>query len=298
MNNDNEGILALTEVLSSRINVDDFESFEPTRENLRKLEVIKNLFADLLLEKKLSVFFESYEQSWSDIYIVSYPKSGTTLMQVILHSLVTGNNLEFDHIDEVSPWLAALVENNRKIPDRNPRYIFKSHDRHKVFRNIRKGKFIFLIRNGLDVINSLFFHVKNYHDPLIKFDELISNRLEGWFTFNESWLRNDNEIDILYLKYEDLLLDKVKSINRISDFLDLSPSDNQINGILDISSFENMKKHETKFRIKEPLQDNFSFIREGKNGMGEKKFPTEMYKWYLELGEKFLSRHELTKDYF
>ena len=43
-----------------------------------------------------------------DIYIVSYPKSGTTRMQMLLYQLTTDGNMDFDHIDDISPWLKMM----------------------------------------------------------------------------------------------------------------------------------------------------------------------------------------------
>ena len=46
--------------------------------------------------------FEQYKMKFgqrdSDIYIVSYPKSGTTKMQMILYQLTTEGHMDFNHI--------------------------------------------------------------------------------------------------------------------------------------------------------------------------------------------------------
>src|ERR1019366_6253139 len=40
----------------------------------------------------------------NDIYIVSYPRSGTTWLQMILYQLTTDGNMDFDHITEFVPF--------------------------------------------------------------------------------------------------------------------------------------------------------------------------------------------------
>ena len=53
--------------------------------------------------------FEQYKLEFGerddDIYITTYPKSGTTVMQVILYQLTTKGDMGFKHIYDVSPWI-------------------------------------------------------------------------------------------------------------------------------------------------------------------------------------------------
>src|SRR5215218_5290023 len=39
-----------------------------------------------------------------DIFVVSYPKSGTTLMQMMVYQLATRGEMDFSHITIASPW--------------------------------------------------------------------------------------------------------------------------------------------------------------------------------------------------
>jgi hypothetical protein len=58
---------------------------------------------------------ERYRARPDDLFIVSYPRSGTTLMQMILYQLRTDGSMDLPHIGAVSPWFE--VELVRGSPD-------------------------------------------------------------------------------------------------------------------------------------------------------------------------------------
>ena len=163
-----------------------------------------------------------------DIYIVTYPKSGTTLTQMILYQLTTDGNIDFNHIYEVSPWVRN--DCHKRIPPRelpSPRLI-KSHDPYTEYDRDTKGRFIYVYRNVYDVAVSLYHQRKNYGHPDLELDDFISNFLKegkmNWFTFNRDWLRNKNKLPVLYLTYEDLVNNLDSCLERIIKFCTLQVS--------------------------------------------------------------------------
>ena len=44
------------------------------------------------------------KDGYKTLFIASYPKSGTTWLQVIIYNLLTNGNQEFNHISEYSPF--------------------------------------------------------------------------------------------------------------------------------------------------------------------------------------------------
>ncbi len=227
--------------------------------------------------------FEQYKMIFGerddDIYIVTYPKSGTTVMQMILYHLTTDGKMDFKHIYDVSPWIRnASFKKQAPVNLPSPR-IIKSHDFHKEFPKDTKGKFIHVYRNGMDTAVSLYHQNKNYNKSDLNFDDFIKTffKTKAWFKHTKGWLANKKKLPVLYVRYEDLLKNKPNEIDRIINFCNLKPDKEAIDRAIEYSSFENMKKHEEKFgdQPQEKKRVYNQFIRKGKTGEGKDYFNQE-----------------------
>lgn len=241
--------------------------------------VIEN-FASKFLKLAIKLQFEQYRMVFGerddDIYISTYQKSGTTLMQMILYQLTTKGDMNFNHIYDVSPWIRnASLKKQKPIELPSPRLI-KTHDKYKNFPKGTKGRFIYVYRNGMDVAVSLYHQNKNYNKSNLEFENFINDffKTKSWFKHTQSWLKNERKFPILYVRYEDLLKNKKTEINRIIEFCDLQPNQDAIDRAIKYSSFDYMKRNESKFgdQPQERKQVYDQFIRKGKVGEGKKEF--------------------------
>lgn len=244
-----------------------------TRIHENSLESIKNL--------RKQLFFMDFEEREDDVYIVTFLKSGTTWMQVILHNLLRDGNMDFTHIYDVSPWPSNMAFRNESIETINnlpsPR-ILKSHDNYAFFSNDMKGKIIYVYRDGKDIALSLFHHNKNYQNQEITFDEnfdafFIDEASElNWFKFTSEWLENKNKLPILFISYEQLTLQFDETINKICNYLNIELTDEILKRTKHHASFEFMKINESKFGEippKEEIKIFNQFIRKGQIGEGK-----------------------------
>lgn len=232
-----------------------------------------------------------------DIYISTYPKSGTTLTQVIVYSLVTNGNLDFNHIYDVSPWIRnSSFKRMDPVELPNPR-IIKTHDKYSDFPKGVKGKFIYVHRDGMDVAVSLYNQQKDYNYPNLVFSNFLKKHLKSnsWFKHTQAWLKNKNKHNILYIKYEDLVKNKRQEVDRIIEFLGLDCSEETIEKALHQSSFEFMKANEDKFgdRPEPKLTKEYNqFIRKGKSGEGKNSFSKEEEEIFTKKYKKFVKSIE------
>lgn len=236
-----------------------------------------------------------------DIYIATFPKSGTTLMQMLLYQLTTDGKVDFKHIYDVSPWIRNESFKKRKprIDLPSPRLI-KTHDPYEYYDKATKGKFIYIIRNGMDVAVSMYHQRKNYGMPNLEFDKFFKSFIDSermnWFTFNRKWLENKNKLPILYITYEELISNFDESIKKVADFCNIKILEKDLPRIRERCSFEFMKKHEDKFGEQPPEPKPVfvfdQFIRKGKSGEGKSILNEEQKKRFIIKYSKTIRKYE------
>jgi hypothetical protein len=214
-----------------------------------------------------------------DIFIVTYPRSGTTWMQMILYQLTTDGSMEIPHIAEFCPWFERSQRSARGFELRPSPRIFKSH---LPYRQVPKGpgKFIYVARDGKDVALSYYHLCCAYNGYEGTFDEFFERFLRGkvdhgsWFRHVRDWWAHRNDPNVLFLTYEELTADLERCVRTIANFCRFEVAPDRIPGILERCSFAFMKEHEARF---DPMFETLwesgvqlnTFLRQGRAGTGE-----------------------------
>ena len=244
-----------------------------------------------------SIFIQEFDYRKDDVYIVTYMKSGTTLLQMMVYQLLTDGDMNFGHIYEVSPWIeyAAVVEQPlHNLP--SPR-VLKSHLEYKDFPKV-KGKLIYGIRNGMDVAVSMFHHYNDLELSGLKWDKFYDSIFmkRSWFLHVRDWMQNKKGMDVFYVRYEDVTKNMKKTVEDLAAFLNVKLSEERLQRVLERCSFEYMKLNQSKFGGYRPQQDRRKFdqfIRKGESGKGRSQFNEIQAEKYNVLYDKYLSRHNL-----
>ncbi len=250
-----------------------------------------------------NIYFAQYMMKFGqcedDIYIVAFPKSGTTLMQMILYQLTTDGVIDFKHIYDVSPWVRNAAFNREEVKDLDSPRLIKSHDYYQQFSENTKGRFIFIYRDGMDVAVSLYNQNINYNKKDLEFEkflkEFLEKRKRNWFNYTKEWLENRKKLPVLYVRYEDLLENKKEQIDRIVEFCNLKVDDEIISRTVEHSSFEFMKLHEDKFGEQPDKESQMiydQFIRNGRAGEGKQKFSPQQQQQFARLYNKKVKTKE------
>jgi hypothetical protein len=213
-----------------------------------------------------------------DVFIVTYPRSGTTWLQMILYQLTTDGEVVFPHIAEFCPWFEKSSRSARGFELRPSPRLFKSHLSYSKTPK-GPGKYIYVAREGKDVALS-YYHLECRYDGYEgTFDEFFELFLKGktnfgsWFKHVKGWWQHRDERNVLFLTYEQLKSDFDGSLRQIAEFCGWELSPEKLDRVRERSSFEFMKQHEQKF---DPALESLweqgvklkSFLRNGRVGEG------------------------------
>jgi len=247
----------------------------------------------LVITQRLAIFRFlklEFKNEEDDIFIVTYPRSGTTLLQMVLYQLTSDGNMDFVHISEKVPFLERIPVSKFGLEDLNSPRIFKTHLSYRSMPKV-KGKYILGIRNGKDVAVSYYHHYQNYQNYKGSFSEFLKRFLNGkvvygsWFKHTKDWLDNPQNVQLKIVDYDKLTSDMRTTIKEIADFCDIEVNDEKLDRVIKNCSFENMKLYEDRFdHATELLIDNGvsakKFIRKGKSGGWKDIFSDSEIKLY------------------
>nr|DBA25566.1 TPA: hypothetical protein GDO54_009942 [Pyxicephalus adspersus] len=220
-----------------------------------------------------------------DVFLVTYPKSGTIWTQQIL-SLITSeghrNGTEKINTNERVPWLEfpQLNENIDHNSRPSPRMFVSHLSEAFVPRELKnkKGKVIYVMRNPKDVMKS-FYHFQDIAvlaEKSPNFDHFFEKFLDGevyagkWFDHVRGWYTHKNDYNILFLKYEDMIKDLRSTVKKVCSFLGIKLDDEAMDIVVKKASFKEMKNDPlaNKDNMPEDLIDKKlgSFMRKGQVG--------------------------------
>ena len=207
-----------------------------------------------------------------DVWVVTYPKCGTTWTQQIVR-LIRNNGVQDDvRISTAVPWLEAsswYSVNVEKLP--RPR-AFKSHYPYDIFPSgpphTTPCRYIYVARNPKDVAVSLYFQMKSLFISDIEWDDYWRKYVTGEMPFGNyfdhllSWLPHKDDKNVLFLKYEDMKRDLPGAVSQIASFIGANLSNDVITKIADLTSFDKMK-NDTTANYSWSRKEGDEFLRKG-----------------------------------
>jgi len=268
-------------------------------------------------------FQKHFHAKDSDVFLASFPKSGTTWLKALTFLIV--NHQRFSSFEN-----QPLLSSNPHELVSSPEFIF-SHDLHDQILSLSnmseprlfsthlpfsalpktmtesKCKIIYICRNPFDTFVSAWefsTKIKSVSSsPALTFEEAFEKYCNGitgfgpWWShmlgyWNESITKPDK---VLFLKYEDLKEDAVFHVKRIVEFLD-SPITQEgegttaIENIINLCRFEKMKDLEVnKSGYIHNIAEKKNFFRKGKIGDWKNYFSPSMIEKLSTIIEEKLS---------
>jgi aryl sulfotransferase len=222
-----------------------------------------------------STFWDGFKFRDDDIIISTYAKSGTTWMQQIIAQMLFNGETDID-TQAMSPWIDFRVPPKEiklaAVEAQTHRRFVKTHLPVEALVYSPKAKYIYIGRDGRDVLWSLYNHHLNgneaMYDALNKSPGLVGPPLEPppddireyWHTWLakdgfpywsfwenvRSWWAIRDLPNLLFVHFDKLKRDMPGEMRRIAAFLDIAIDESKWNTIVEHCTFDWMRNNGEK----------------------------------------------------
>ncbi|MDP9333503.1 MAG: sulfotransferase domain-containing protein [Actinomycetota bacterium] len=209
--------------------------------------------------------------------LVSYPRSGNTWTRFVLANLMSATPADFVNLEERVPdiYVSSALHIRRLPPPR----VIKSHEPYTP----SYGRVVYLVRDPRDVAASYlrFLHRAGAQDSRVTLEAFTIPFLNGqgnWDSFGSwgdhvsGWLSRQVDDDFLLVRYEDLLVDTVREIDRVARFCGILTDARSIASAVASSSPERMRAFEqSQAKISKSLhfrESPIPFVGPAREGAG------------------------------
>jgi hypothetical protein len=246
-----------------------------------------------------------------DVFVVTYPRSGTTWTEQMVHLLVNQGEQGEQRLTDAVPWLETLPHRPngmiaflKTMPQRR---LFTSHLPYSLMPHLNNttAKIIYVARNPKDVAISTYFHNQSKLGYEGTWEEHFQEFLKGdvgcgpYFDHVLPWWQaSQKDQRILFMKYEDMKLDLAGNVAKLASFLDLQVDLQLIETVVTLSSLKSMTSNETtNFDWIPQRADVPKHFRKGEIGDWRNHFSSEQSQQMDDLFMKKLKHSGLQFDF-
>uniref|UniRef100_T1GQK1 Sulfotransferase domain-containing protein n=1 Tax=Megaselia scalaris TaxID=36166 RepID=T1GQK1_MEGSC len=248
--------------------------------------------------------FLNFDVFEDDVWIVTFPKCGTTWTQEMVWLLM--NNLDFEELD---------LKKGKPIDIPRPR-LLKTHSAMQLLPKqlwTKNPKIIFVVRDPRDAFISMFHHIqfffgKTFNENLESFVE-NGLKYEGFWEMALNFYALRDRENIMFFSYEQMKKDLKIIVLKVSAFLGKEYSEADINKLVNHLDFNNMKdlpavshrieleEFKKEYNIKdEDVIKDAKFMRKGVVGSYKKEMSEELLQKIDSWEKSYLDPEHLTLD--
>lgn len=220
-----------------------------------------------------------------DVWVLSFPKTGSTLLCSIVSQLTQGFDFSddvascrhkhsFDRIYHNRPGAGKTyshkIEHLKRMDSAPSQRIMKSHlPPHLLPVDLWRvlPKMIYIARNPKDTAISQYHMLSNIYKDISRtfiskedFLDAFPNGTTPFGPFDThvlSFCQLRNLDNFLFLTYEELSADRLKSVKKIAQFLECEYSDEDLEKLAETTSFEKMKQINAKIPTNLTVETRF-----------------------------------------
>ena len=173
-----------------------------------------------------------YQPQDGDVFITSWAKSGTTMLQQMFHQLrmaaATGaGHMDFDDVSRVVPWddTAYMIDFDMAAPQPAAPRGFKSH---REYERLPSGmRYIVSLRDPKETFVSFYRFMNGWHfeRDAVPIDQFLPFWMMGgpggcdYFTHLLSWYARRDEPDTMLVNYKTVVKDRAAAIRQMGGFI-------------------------------------------------------------------------------
>lgn len=225
----------------------------------------------------------------NDIFLVAYPKSGSTWMQNLVAGLMYGIETRF-LTDKLTQMIVPNVHGSKYFKRLGDVTCFKSHCLPRPdYRRV-----VYLLRDGRDAMVSYYHMINACSCESTSMEKVILDQRDSlfpcqWHEHVKAWMENPFDADLLLIKYEDLLQDPLRELRRFCDFSNIERSDEILLRSIEGNRFEVMQEKEAEFGWdNQDWNPERRFIRRGEMGSFRDEMPLDLIEEFERLAKSEL----------
>ncbi|XP_066927038.1 sulfotransferase 1B1-like [Clytia hemisphaerica] len=246
-------------------------------------------------------FIQDFEVFKDDVFVSTFPKSGTRWLQELIWCMRHKNGIEkakSKDLDERVPHFELPFVMDSKSIEEDKSYLLNGINNlsrprtlktHLPFPMLPKGvqekgaKIVYCYRNPRDTMLSLFNFMKliqNYTGTMELYSDVFLKGLTPYYLpyFSQVlgyWNRRSQE-NLLVLCYEEMQKDLPSVVRKIASFLDIEMTDEEVLKLCHHTSFDQMKKNPHVNVLKGLKMYDGQYLNKGKVGQWKDHFSEEL----------------------
>lgn len=199
--------------------------------------------------------YKPYTPQSGDVFISSWAKSGTTLLQQMFHQLRTGGDMDFDDISRMTPWedTALMLDFDMTVQQVASPRGFKSH---REYQRLPAGmRYVVSLRDPKETYVSFYRFMDGWQiEPgAIPMKDFLPIWMSGgpggcdYATHLLSWYARREEADTLLASYQWVVKNRAEMIRRMAELCGIELTPELADLVLHRTSREYMVAHKDKF---------------------------------------------------
>jgi hypothetical protein len=214
-----------------------------------------------------------------DVFVASYPRSGSTWLRFLLFETLTKKDAGFDNVNRVIPDVGMHADATPLLA--NQGRLIKTHEPYRP----EYKRAVYLVRDVRDVALSEYAYQNALGRITGTFDDYLTEFLGGtatgygsWQEHVRSWIESPlaKSGDLLLVRYFELKKDGPTQMQRIIDFLGVDVDRQVIVDALQNNEFQKMRvKEDRSPQLGKSTSDDKRFVRKGKAGGWRQQLTSE-----------------------